>query len=76
MVKSKIIVFVKTPLKLRKTIGLVLYQLAYGVNANFTFDRFNVRVFVMHKYIDIIVDTLIFGDKLFNQYILYFIVCI
>lgn len=29
----------------------------------------------MHKYVDIIVDTLIFGDKLFNQYILYFIMC-
>jgi len=66
----------KTLLKFRKTIGLLLYRLAYGVHANFILISFiNVGVFVMHKYVDIIVDTLIFGDKLFNQYILYFIMC-
>jgi hypothetical protein len=75
LVKSKVIVFVKTPLKLRKFIGLVLYWLAYGANANIIVNKFNVEVFIMHKYVDIIVDTLIYGNKFFNQYILYFIVC-
>jgi hypothetical protein len=34
-----------------------------------------LEFFVMQKYVDIIVDNLIFGEKLFNQYILYFIMC-
>jgi hypothetical protein len=47
----------------------MLYQFAHGVNANIIADRFNVGVFTMYKYVDIVVDALIFKDKLFNQYI-------
>ncbi len=33
------------------------------------FDRFNVEAFTMPKYVDIVVDALIFKNKLLNQYI-------
>jgi hypothetical protein len=65
-VKSKVTMFVKAPLKLRKAIGLVLYQFAHGVNTNIIVDRFNVGAFTMHKYVDIVVDALIFRDKFFS----------
>ncbi len=48
---------------------MVLYQFAHGVSANIIVRRFNVGVFTMCKYVDIVVDALIFKDKLFNQYI-------
>jgi hypothetical protein len=47
----------------------VLYQFAHGVSANIIADRFNVGYFTMCKYVDIVVNVLIFTDKLFNQYI-------
>jgi hypothetical protein len=61
--------FVKAPLQPRKVIGLLLYQYAHGVNANIIVDQFNVEVFTMCKYVDIVVNALISKDKLFNQYI-------
>ncbi len=39
-VKSKVTMFVNAPLKLGKTIGLVLYWFADGVNANIIADRY------------------------------------
>ncbi len=59
-VKSKATMFVKTPLKLRKTIGLLLYQFAHGVSSNNIANRFNVGVFTMLKYVDIVPHVLIF----------------
>jgi hypothetical protein len=44
----------------------VLYQFTHGVNANIIVDRFNVGAFTMRKYVDIVVDFLIFRDKFFN----------
>jgi hypothetical protein len=68
-VKSRATMFVKAPFELRKAIGLVLYQLAYGVSANIITDRFNVGASIVHKYVDIIVNALIPRDKLFSLYI-------
>jgi hypothetical protein len=68
-VKSKAIMFVKTPLKLRKTIGLVFYQFAHGVSSNNIANRFNVGVFTTLKYVDIVPQVLIFLKKLFSQHI-------
>jgi hypothetical protein len=68
-VKSRATMFVRAPFELRKAIGLVLYQLAYGVSANIIIDRFNVGASTTHKYVDIIVNVLISRDKLFSQYI-------
>jgi hypothetical protein len=65
-VKSRATMFVRAPLELRKVIGLVLYQFAHGVNANIIVDRFNVGAFTMRKYVDVVVDFLIFRDKFFN----------
>ncbi len=65
-VNSRAIMFVRAPLELKKTIGLVLYQFAHGVNANIIVDRFNVGAFTMRKYVDIVVDALIFKDKCFS----------
>jgi hypothetical protein len=59
-VKSKVTMFVKTPLKLRKIIGLVLYQFVHGVSSNNIANRFNVGVFTMLKYVDIVLHALIF----------------
>jgi hypothetical protein len=61
--------FVNAPLEPRKVIGLLLYRSAHGVSANIIANRFNVEVFTMLKYVDIIVDVLISRDKLFSQYI-------
>jgi hypothetical protein len=58
--------FVKAPLEPRKVIGLLLYQYAHGVSANIIVDKFNVEVFTMRKYVDIIVNVLISKDKLFS----------
>jgi hypothetical protein len=69
-VKSRAIMFVKEPFEFRKVIGLVLYQLAYGVSANIIANRFNVGAFTWCKYVDIIVNVLISRDKLFNRYFL------
>ncbi len=51
--------FVNAPLKLGKTIGLVLYSFAYGANANIIVNRFNVGAFTMHKYVDIVINVLV-----------------
>jgi len=59
-VNSRAIIFVRAPLE------LVLYQFAHGVNANIIVDRFNVGAFTMRKYVDIVVDALIFKDKCFS----------
>jgi hypothetical protein len=32
-------------------------------------NRFNVKAYTMCKYVDIVIDVLIFGDKLFSRYI-------
>jgi hypothetical protein len=68
-VKFGATMFVRTPFEFRKAIGLVLYQLAYGVSANIIADRINVVASIVHKYVDIIVNALIFRDKLFSLYI-------
>jgi hypothetical protein len=47
----------------------VLYQYAHGVNVNIIANRFNVGLFTMCKYVDIVVDVLIFQDILFSWYI-------
>ncbi len=39
------------------------------VSANIIANKFNVGVFTIHKYVDIILDALVFKDELFNQYI-------
>jgi hypothetical protein len=44
----------------------VLYQFVDGVSANIMVDRFNVVVFMMCEYVDIVVDFLISKDKLFS----------
>ncbi len=48
---------------------MVLYQFVDGVSANIMVDRFNVVVFMMCEYVDIVVDFLISKDKLFSWYI-------
>jgi len=65
-VKSRATMFVKAPFELRKAIGLVLYQLAYGVSANIIADRINVGASAVCKYVEIIVNALISKDKLLN----------
>ncbi len=62
-------IFVKAPLEPRKVIRLLLYWYAHGVSANIIVDKFNVEVFTMSKYVDIIVNVLIYKDKLFSWYI-------
>jgi hypothetical protein len=57
--------FVNAPLKLGKTIGLVLYSFAYGANANIIVNRFNVGAFTMHKYVDIVINVLVSKDGFF-----------
>jgi hypothetical protein len=66
----KPIMFVKAPLKRKKAFEVVLYRFVHEVNANIIVNRFNVPIFIMHKYVDIVVDALIFKNKLLNQYIL------
>jgi hypothetical protein len=44
----------------------VLYQFAHGFSANIIAKRFNVGAFIMHKYVDIVIDVLISRDKLFS----------
>jgi hypothetical protein len=68
-VKFRATMFVRAPLEPRKAIGLVLYQFAHGVSANIIANRFNVGAFIVHKYVDIVVDVLISRDKLFSRYI-------
>ncbi len=43
-VKSKVIMFVRAPLKSIKVIGLVLYRFAHGVSANIITNRFNGHI--------------------------------
>ncbi len=50
-VKSRATMFVKAPLEPKKAIGLLLH----GVNANIIVDKFNVEVFTMRKYVDIVI---------------------
>jgi hypothetical protein len=54
-VNFRVIVFVITLLELLKVIGLVLYQFFHGLSANIMVDRFNVVVFMMCEYVDIVV---------------------
>jgi len=68
-VKSRATMFGWAPFKLRKAIGLVLYQLAYGVSANIIANRSNVGAFTVCKYVDIIVKVLISRDELLSWYI-------
>jgi len=42
---------------------------ARGINATHMVDWFNVRVYTIRKYIDIVYDILWDKDKLFNKYI-------
>jgi hypothetical protein len=64
-VKFKVTMFDRAPLELRKAIRLVLCRYAHGVNANIIVNRFNVKAYTMCKYVDIVIDVLIFRDKLF-----------
>jgi hypothetical protein len=48
----------------------VSYEFVHGFNGNIIVNGFNVGIFIMHKYVDIVVDALIFKNKLLNQYIL------
>jgi hypothetical protein len=57
--------FVKAPLKPKKAIEVVLFRFVHGYNANMIVNRFNVGIFVMHKYVDIVVDALILKNKLY-----------
>jgi hypothetical protein len=66
-VKSRATMFVRAPLEPRKTIRLVLYQFAHGVNANIIANRFNVGASTMCKYVAIVVNALISKDKLFSR---------
>jgi len=68
-VKFKVTMFDRAPLELRKAIRLVLCRYAHGVNANIIVNRFNVKAYTMCKYVDIVIDVLIFRDKLFIRYI-------
>jgi hypothetical protein len=43
------------------------------VNVNIIVDKFNVGAFIMRKYVDIVINALIFKDKLFSQH--NFMVC-
>lgn len=47
----------------------MLYRCRHGVSANIIPNKLNVGVFRIHKYVDIVVDALVFKDELFNQYI-------
>jgi hypothetical protein len=51
--KAEVIVFVKAPLKPKKAIEVMLYRFVHGYNANMIVNRFNVKIFIMHKYVDI-----------------------
>jgi len=65
----KPIMLVEAPLKREKAIEVVLYRFVHEVNANIIVNRFNVSIFIMRKYVDIVVDDLIFKKNLLNQYI-------
>jgi hypothetical protein len=71
-VKSKVTMIVNAPLKLGKTIGLVLYWFVDGANANIIANRFNLGAFTMRKYVDIVINALVSKDKLFSRYIFIF----
>ncbi len=45
---------------------------SYRVGVNIIANRFNVGIFNMCKYVDIIVDIIIFKDKLFSHFIFMF----
>ncbi len=47
----------------------MLCQFIHGVNANIIVNRFNVGIFIVRKHVDIVVDALIFENKLLNQHI-------
>jgi len=57
-------------LKAKKTIMLMLYWFAHGVNVNIIVDKLNVGAFIVCKYFDIVIDALNFKDKLFSKYYL------
>jgi len=46
----------------------MLHRFAHGVNVNIIVDKFNVGAFIMCKYVDIVIDALIFKHKLISQY--------
>jgi hypothetical protein len=61
-VKYKVIMIINAPLKLGKTIGLVLYWFADGANANIIANRFTLGAFTMLKYVDIVINALVSND--------------
>jgi hypothetical protein len=71
-VKSKVTMFFNAPLKLGKTIGLVLYWFPDGVNANIIANRFNLRAFTMCKYADIVINVFVSKDNYLVDLFLYF----
>jgi DNA-binding NarL/FixJ family response regulator len=67
--QSTSIHFVRAPLEIRKTVGIVLYRLAHGITAKIIADRFNVGASTVRKYMRIVLDALVSRDKLFGKYI-------
>jgi hypothetical protein len=47
-IKSRIIMFIKH----RQSFGLVLCWFVHEVNTNITTNRINVKILIMHKYVD------------------------
>jgi hypothetical protein len=67
--QSTSIHFVRAPLEIRKTVGIVLYRLAHEITAEIIADRFNVGASTIRKYMRFVLDALVFRDKLFGKYI-------
>ena len=67
--QSTSIHFVRTPLEIRKVVGIVLYCLAHGSTAEIIAHRFNIGASTIRKYMRIVLDALVFRDKLFGKYI-------
>ncbi len=61
--------FVKTPIPFKKSMKMVLYQLAHGIFLEKMKALYGVGVFTIRKYTYIICDVLFNGDKLFSIYV-------
>jgi hypothetical protein len=61
--------FVRTPIPLKKTMKMVLYQLAHGIFLEKMKALYGVGASTIKKYTYIVCDVLSNGDKLFLIYV-------
>jgi len=67
--KSECLHPVRSPLKVRKIVVIVLYMFAHGLSPKHMLDKFDVGTSTICKYVDIVCDVLCNKDKLFDKYI-------